>query len=116
MDQLKSFNPESLAELVELERDGSPGLIADLVGDYVAQSGPYLQSIDESAQSGNFPTLERAAHSLKSSSRILGLEITGWFCEKIEVAARGKSIDAGSISSLKSEIEGAIAQLRAFKP
>lgn len=116
MSTLKSFNPEALAELIELERDGSPGLIDDLVRDYVSQTAPYLQEIETSAQTGDFATLERAAHSLKSSSRILGLEITGHYCEKIEGAARTKSVDSSSISDLQAELVRAKGLLQAFKP
>jgi HPt (histidine-containing phosphotransfer) domain-containing protein len=115
MDSLKTFNAAALEELVELERDGSPGLIKDLIQDFVAQHTVYLKSMAESARAVDFLTLERAAHSLKSSSKIMGLEKTAHLCERIEIGARAISFDDQTYLDLKIEIQKGISQLIAFK-
>ena len=115
MDSLKTFNPTALAELIELERDGSPGLIKDLIQDYTAQHTVYIKSMTQSARAVDFATLERAAHSLKSSSKIMGLEKTAEFCERLEIAARAMSYDEQAAKDLSVEIQEGIRQLTAFK-
>lgn len=54
----------------------------------------YLQSLDEltrqmssALDAGDYPVLRRAAHSLKSSSRVFGAEALAKNCEQLEKAA-----------------------------
>lgn len=114
MSPLARFNPEALNELIEVENDGETGLLSDLIRDYSAGVQPSLSSISNALNEKKFKELERYAHTLKSSSRLLGLLTTAHLCETIEHEASKGTCDRTHLIELTKEIGHALAELVQF--
>jgi HPt (histidine-containing phosphotransfer) domain-containing protein len=81
------FNPEMFMEIVSLEDGGQAGLLIDLIEEYSYSYGIFTNKMQNSLLAGNFKDLNDAAHSLKSSSRLLGLERISEICLRMEIEA-----------------------------
>lgn len=115
MSPLTRFKPEALNELIEVENDGETGLLSDLIRDYSAGVQPSLSSISTALNEKKFKELERYAHTLKSSSRLLGLMATADLCETIEHEASKGTCDRTHLIELTKEIGHALAELVQFE-
>lgn len=111
MDQ--TFDSKALLELFDLETD-SPGLVQTLVDEYVEVSLKLINKISTAAQNGDIPKLELESHSLKSSSKVLGLYRLASVCFEIESATRERRIEHGAISQLMALRDQAIDELLAY--
>lgn len=109
------FNPEALAEYIELEAAAGLNLIDELIGDYMANSAKLADAIAASARTMDLHLLERSAHSLKSSSRLLGLETVGELAWRIENDARTGSCRDVDVAELPRALEPALIELSRFR-
>ena len=109
------FNVEAFAELIELEAEGTPGLIADLIGDYLVNSVALRDAIETSAGNADMKTLERSAHSLKSSSKLLGLEVLAEAAYRIEDGALHGGVGVDAVSLIRLYLEPALVELTRFR-
>ena len=114
MAHSERFNATDLADLIETEEDGDPGLLADLIRDFSSQSEKALEEMASAHASGLYRDLERHAHSLKSSARLLGLRATSVICEAIEDKAHENSFDPACLVGLRSELFPALEELKNF--
>ena len=79
------FRQEGFDQLIELfEQDGAEELIAALVKDLTGQSADLARALDEQ----DAVVLGRVAHTLKSTSRLVGADALGDLCETIELQCR----------------------------
>lgn len=109
------FNPESLLEIIELEESGEDGLLDNLIGDYLANCPVLMQVIETAAVNNDYGSLERAVHSFKSSSSLIGLELTAAAAFEIENEARDKSINTERIFELQKRFEMGRRELESFR-
>jgi HPt (histidine-containing phosphotransfer) domain-containing protein len=80
-------NPAVIATLKELERNGNPGLLADLVKLFQRKIPEAIQEMKDAIASGNPSQLGRSAHNLKSSCGNLGaVEMSRLAAELMEYA------------------------------
>lgn len=112
---MKVFNPDMLSEIIELEDSGEEGLLDSLIQDYLQTCPGLLQLIETSAVNKDYGTLERAVHSLKSSSSLIGLELMAEKAFQIENEARDKSVQVEQISELKKRFETGRHELETFR-
>ena len=110
-----TFNPNAFSELIELEEAGSAGLIDDLIGDYMKTSEVLVRAITDSARSLDLKLLERSAHSLKSSSRLLGVDALAEVAFRIEEAARAGSIGDDDVRALPALLPPGLIELARFR-
>ncbi len=99
MDQV--FNSAALTELFQLE-DDAPGFVKNLVDEYASTSLSLVEKLEAAAATGNFAEVELQAHSLRSTSQVVGLEQLGAVCGRIENEAHHRRIAAVDIKSLVS--------------
>jgi HPt (histidine-containing phosphotransfer) domain-containing protein len=109
------FNIEAFSELIELEDQGSAGLIVDLIGDYMVNSAALSLAIVESARSVDLKLLERSAHSLKSSSKLLGLEALAEVAYRIEDGARQGAVRVDDVALIRLYLDPALVELMRFR-
>ncbi len=75
------------------ERAGRTGLVARIVGSYLDQSIPQMESLRQAAATGDATTVYELAHTLKSSSAQVGASMLAERLRAVESAAREGSID-----------------------
>jgi HPt (histidine-containing phosphotransfer) domain-containing protein len=94
-----------LDDLRQLEADGAPDLIADLIGLFRTETPPLITAIRDAVAEGNPDKLRAAAHTLKGSSSTLGARGLAELSGDLERRARGGAVTgAGTLlESLSTE-------------
>jgi HPt (histidine-containing phosphotransfer) domain-containing protein len=77
--------------LRELGGSDDPGLVAELIGLFLEDAPRRIEELERGLSSGDVELLERAAHTLKSSSANVGACSLSDLCRRIEVDARQRS-------------------------
>ncbi len=109
------FNPKALDTIFEIQQDGDPTLLQTLCDEYEKILPTTLSQIETALNSQNHEQAELCAHSLKSSSALLGLEIVSQLCWQIEEKASDQIFDMDSFSHLKDEAPAALQELNQFR-
>lgn len=91
-----------LASFDELQEDGEPDLIVELIDLYLEGAPVLIEAIQNAVADADGLSLKRAAHSLKGSSGTLGVRPLAAVCEELERLAD----DASS-----SEAKGLVGKL-----
>lgn len=94
------FAEAALTELYELQGEDDPHLVAELMKDYLSQLDANINGLIEAFKQNDYKTVEASAHSLKSSSRVLGLERMGEVCFELEEEGRNRCLKAEFLASL----------------
>lgn len=85
---ISPIDESAIAMLQTLESNGSPGLLARVIETYLKTSPGMIDSLRQAVVSEDSETIERSAHSLKSSSATLGaLDLAG-LCKELEQIGR----------------------------
>ena len=74
----------ALAAFGELQEDGEPDLIVELIDLYLQEAPLRIEAIQRAAADADRLSLKDAAHSLKGSSGTLGVRPLAALCEKLE--------------------------------
>lgn len=92
-------------------------LFVELIPAYLSESAIYIRQMPEAFSSGDMKTLERLAHSLKSSSRNVGAENFARIAEQLEKTARQGETAACPplISEMTAVFSGVVAALQAYQ-
>jgi HPt (histidine-containing phosphotransfer) domain-containing protein len=77
-----------LQSVVEMIGVDEPAVILDLIDTYVQDSQQQVDQLQQALASGDFKTLHRMAHSMKSSSATFGATHLSKLCETLERAAK----------------------------
>ncbi|MFN0301124.1 MAG: ATP-binding protein [Burkholderiales bacterium] len=78
----------ALKVISALQRPDAPNILEKVVGKYLSGAPRLLAAMQDSAQSGDIAGVERAAHTLKSSSTTVGAMRVAALCRGIEQQAR----------------------------
>ncbi|MEM7515384.1 MAG: Hpt domain-containing protein [Planctomycetota bacterium] len=94
-----AFDPNvidlSVIEMLrELGGDDDPGLVVELIDLFLADAPSRIEEIQTGLRTGDFELLERAAHTLKSSSANLGARELSQIC--LELEDMGRKAEASS--------------------
>jgi signal transduction histidine kinase/CheY-like chemotaxis protein len=94
-----------LAGLRELQEEGEPDVLSELIGLFVANLPPRLVALRESAEAGDAHSVERIAHTLKGSCGNLGAVRMAAICNELEEIGRSENLAAAParISRLNEE-------------
>ena len=76
-----------------------------LIRDFLEDSEELLQNIRSAHESGNAKELERAAHTLKSSSATFGASEAAQICKKLEEQGKNGNMDAFDTPNSISQLE-----------
>lgn len=102
-----------LDELQSLDEGGTE-LIQQLIEIFDEQSRLHIQTIKKAMPKRDFQSIQRAAHSFKSTSHNVGAKRLADICEQIEVGAMAGGEVDGLIGMMESEAEFANQELRTF--
>ncbi len=92
-DTRKVIDDTVIASLLELEGPDDPGLVAELVSEFLVDAPNRIDELVRSLAAGDHERLGQAAHTLKSSSAYMGALGLSDLCRQIEEAARGSESD-----------------------
>ncbi len=81
-----------LREISLLQLPNQPDLVQHVVEIFLNETPELLKSLDLAAASGDFETLRRHAHTLKSSSAHLGAVTLPQFAKELEACGRNKDL------------------------
>ncbi|CAN5310534.1 hypothetical protein BH18ACT10_BH18ACT10_12150 [soil metagenome] len=81
-----------LAGLRELQEEGEPDILGELIGLFLADVPPRLVALREAAEAGNAHSVERIAHNLKGSSGNMGAIGMEALCKGLEETGRSKDL------------------------
>lgn len=105
--QHSPLDPQPLEQLRALRQGTHPGLVHRVIGMYLADSPGLLAAMREALRQGDASALERAAHSLKSSSAALGATGLSHRCKALETMGRGK--DLAQAEAVLAQVEADLA-------
>ena len=101
------LDPTALQAIREAMGEDAHAVVTELIACYLTEAPKLLQGIDTAMTQQNASNLNRAAHTLKSSSAALGAMTLSHFCQALETSARTGAIDneAGLVPLLHAEYE-----------
>ena len=109
-NQRPTIDPKALAEVRQMGGSADPDLVPRVIRLYLAESVKLLESIDRALDADDVPTLQRAAHSLKSSSGMVGALTLAQISREIEELARKAEVDRAK--SYADKLRGEYARVR----
>jgi CheY-like chemotaxis protein/HPt (histidine-containing phosphotransfer) domain-containing protein len=97
-----------------LEMAGAPDMLTQVIQIYLKDTPKLLEQITQADAAGDAPGVQRAAHSLKSSSANLGALQLSAFCKSLEASAREANLKEfprlfAQIKTEYSRVEKALA-------
>ena len=112
------LDAETIQGLQELEADGNPGLLGELLELFRESAPVALKRIEAGLHAANSDDVAGAAHSLKSSCANLGALEMSRLCQETEHAARAGDLApaAGNLTRLRELfplVEAELARLAA---
>jgi len=102
-----SIDHSVLDGLRDLQGEGEPDILCELIELFLADLPPQLVALREAVQSGDFLSVERIAHTLKGSSGNMGAVRMAAICAELGEIGRSETL-AGApvwISRLEEEFE-----------
>jgi len=94
-----------LDKLRELQDDGDPDIIAEVGGLFLEHSPQKVESIMQAAESRDANGLKTAAHSLKSSSAIVGAMRLSEMSRELEMMGQSQALDGAEEKAERLKIE-----------
>jgi len=112
--QKATLDAEIVQGLLDLENDGSPGLLGELLALLLTSAPDGFDAIQAGLDQGDAQAVSGAAHSLKSSFANLGATDLSKLCLEIEANARRGDIGAapGLLARLREGLPGVELALR----
>ena len=109
-----AIDMKALDNIRTLQQPGAPSLLEKIVTFYLDDAPRLCQAMREAIAAGDNGALQRAAHTLKSSSAALGALQLAELCKEMEAQARaGRVVDA---EQWINRIESEYARVRAALP
>jgi CheY-like chemotaxis protein/HPt (histidine-containing phosphotransfer) domain-containing protein len=102
---------ESVLRRLSDSMGGDDGFVADLIGQFLADSPTLLSSATKALEAGDADGARRAAHTLKSNAATFGAHELAGRCRVLEMAA--KDGDLGDVSLQLAAIEDELARVHA---
>jgi HPt (histidine-containing phosphotransfer) domain-containing protein len=91
------------AALEQLKQDLGVEFVAELVDAFLDHLAVTVPLVVAAAAAGDLACVAKEAHSIKGSSRQLGIEVTSAICEQIETFAKENKLD--EVQSLTERLE-----------
>ena len=98
------------AALIKLRKLGGASLLGQIIDLFLENAPKRIEAARVGERAGDLKSVERAAHSLKSSARNVGATRLGELAERIEHLAAGRKCD--EIPDLLSSLEEAYSEVR----
>jgi CheY-like chemotaxis protein len=103
----RAVEPEALSAFARELGGGAADVVAEIVETYLHDTPELIRQMREAVRAGDAAALDRAAHTLKSSSATVGAMTLSSRCRAIEEQARGGRVsDLGdAVRSVEGEFE-----------
>lgn len=88
-----TLNPQSIEAIFIEACDRDPGLLAELIDVYQRSADSLLKEMSRACRHKNVADLRRAAHTLKSSSKMVGADRLAKVCSELEAIAHAGNWD-----------------------
>ena len=110
-----TIDPAALDNIRALQQPGAPSLLEKIIGLYLDGAPKLIAGMHEALQRGDAGGLQRAAHTLKSSSANLGAARLAGYCEELETLARAGNLQVVDtrLADLQAEYRQVCAALEA---
>ena len=115
---MSRLDSTTLQNIRDLEAEGSPGLLDQLVDLFFQTAGEALSTMQEALKSGRAVQVRDAAHSLKSSAAGLGARELAAVCQKLETYMSQGRLDnevRQLIQQIRKELESVGPALKKLK-
>jgi signal transduction histidine kinase/CheY-like chemotaxis protein len=111
--QESPLNQKALDAIRALQREGAPSILNKIVGLYLDSAPELIRQMNAAAERSDAPAMQKAAHSLKSSSANVGALQLSALCSELEMMARANNTDgvAQKVRALEAEFERVIHAL-----
>jgi HPt (histidine-containing phosphotransfer) domain-containing protein len=87
-----ALDPQVLAELANMERNGRPGFMDRVITLYLQAASELIADLEAASMSDELDGLHRASHTLKPCSATVGALPLAALCETLEHMARSGSV------------------------
>ena len=104
--EVPPWDPAPLDDLLEVMGDAGPELVRNLVVAFLEEAPRLLDAAAEAEAAGRVEEVQRAAHSLKSSSAGLGAMRLAAACRRLEAAAKEQNAPLGPLVDAALESYG----------
>lgn len=110
-----AVDPAALENIRMLDRPGKPDLLAAILAMYLKTTPDDVAAIGTAVETGDLADVNRRAHKLKGSSRMVGARRVGDILAAIEIAARGTTLTAlePHVAELRDAHAAALRELEA---
>lgn len=105
-----TLDRKALDQLRELDPDGSAGVLAGLIDNYLSDAASLLQKLQLALASKDLNGLARHAHSLKSTSASMGATRVSALAAEIEQTAKRNALDGCAMLLTALAAEHAVAE------
>jgi two-component system, sensor histidine kinase and response regulator len=104
------LDPAVIEGLRELQGEGEPDILAELVGLFLQDVGPRLAALSEAVRGGDAGGVRQVAHTLKGSCSNMGARRMGHLCAVLQ--DRGASGDLSGAGELLESLKEEYARVR----
>ena len=88
------IDPQALQKIRDLQRPGKESVVLRIIDAYLASTPPLIDELNRALAGSDDQTAMRSAHTLKSSSAVLGATEFAAICLQIESLARENNLTA----------------------
>jgi signal transduction histidine kinase/DNA-binding response OmpR family regulator len=106
----EAVDARALAALRDLQGEGQPDILAELLAVYLRDTPPRLAALHEAVACADAEALRRAAHSLKGSSSQIGAVQIARLCANLEEQAR--TTDLRGVAETLPRLDEAFGRVR----
>ena len=107
----QAVDASTLAALRDLQGEGPPDILAELIAVYLRDTPPRLAALHEAVAHADAEALRRAAHSLKGSSSQIGAVQVARLCADLEEQA--SRTDLRDVAETLRRLDEAFGRVRA---
>lgn len=93
-----AIDMEVIASLRALGGEDDPELLFELIDLFLDDAPNHISALESAAAAGDVETIERAAHTLKSSCANIGARQLSALCRELE--SQGRARDLGAVPTL----------------
>ncbi|MGC2061770.1 MAG: ATP-binding protein [Thermodesulfovibrionales bacterium] len=113
-DRLVTLDHKTLDRLARLQKGGAPDLVTRILSIYLADSSGLLSRLHKAVMEGSASEIQKAAHSLKSSSANVGAMQLSSLCKRLEAMGRVNSTEGAGelLAGIDAEYRAVESALR----
>ncbi len=98
--------PNALQSVIEMVGGDEPEIIVELIDTYLEDSSNQVAQMTPMLAAGDWVTLRRIAHSMKSSSATFGAMYLSQLCQRLEQSAKDQCGDG----TCAAQIDGVVVE------